>query len=64
MTLTNTEGYALRGFTIYDPAKFAEKGRGLMYVDPGDRFQVGWLSDKVAALMVERGDFEYARPTP
>lgn len=62
--MSSARGFALRGFTIYDPAKFAEKGRGLTYVDPGDTFPMAWLSDRAAALMVERGDIEFSRTPP
>lgn len=56
---------AIKNFTTFTGK--AARGEGsanvLAYVDSGDRFSCELLSPKMLALMVERGEVEFARRT-
>lgn len=60
-----TECFALTGFTVLTdkPARGGGSSGVLKYVDPGERFDCALLPKEMLALMVERGEIEFARPT-
>lgn len=56
--------YALAPFTVLAGKRArTSNGDALRYVDPGDKFECALLPPESLALMVERGEVEYARST-